>query len=245
MIKTGTLNKMSHEAVKRLLENSKETTERFDMHPYNAPQEPTENQFMIQDQNGVRWIIEKIVYSEVKSGTGAGPRPGHAVRITCLDDSAVAGVIGMQDDGTYMAMLENLGRAGQEALILAVCEKYLSYEEVVPPDRPERHGSGGMSLNPLDILVDKDLVSIGTRELPISYPVFFTRIRIRYLDVQYLVSSGIKDRLAFAGTESPEGRSELVEQATIDAIENSSDYSLSVHEVENYLRQLHSEQTEP
>lgn len=122
------LHRLSHAAVRELLERAESIDHGLDMHPYNAP--PWDEFRDVEpyvDSEGLRWVIRptKVLRQEQ---TKVVPRP--AVEVICLDDSAMRKEVLLKDESTYAdAKLLSIGDI-DEAIVNAVKETF----EPLPTD---------------------------------------------------------------------------------------------------------------
>ena len=86
-IPAGFLNRMNHRSIVRLLRQAEPLRSRFDMYPYNTP---NEDDFLgsaiLLDDEGLRWAVKTI---EVQPNSAGAYRPDALVEVVCLDDSAM------------------------------------------------------------------------------------------------------------------------------------------------------------
>ncbi len=98
-IPPGMLNRLSHAAIRRLLESAEPIQHGLTMHPYNAP--PGDEFRHVKpfiDNDGLRWVIRRTTAVR-RSPAGVETKP--AVEVICLDDSALRKEVLLQDEGTY------------------------------------------------------------------------------------------------------------------------------------------------
>jgi hypothetical protein len=117
-IPAGWLNTLSHGSVVGLLENAKPLDTRFDMHPYNAPdREEYRGLEVIYDDENLRWVI---VRTEVLRVGLQRPERIPAIRLICLDDSALRNDVLLNSSQTYDDLVTTWGGAGKYAIISSV-----------------------------------------------------------------------------------------------------------------------------
>ena len=117
-IPAGWLNTLSHRSVVGLLENAKPLDGRFDMHPYNQPdRDEFRGAEVIYDDEGLRWVIKQT--SVVRVGPQGSERLP-AIRLFCLDDSALQDDVLLQSALTYEELVTTWGEEGRRAIVSSV-----------------------------------------------------------------------------------------------------------------------------
>lgn len=226
-IQSGQLNRFRHTAIQQLLESAEELDKRFEMHPYNAPPEPMDNEAVFVDPDGTRWILRPSALASYKDH-----EPLNAVEIICMDDSAIKRKIGMADKFTFSDFVSTWGSEAKNQLIGLVHQQY---DEL--PDRREtrRRRVTSLGINPLDIIADESKVTFGSKKLPQSFPIVFAAPDIKYEGEMHTVNTGIIRGYVFAGTEP---RNPILESAIIKAIENHPEHAFLLRMVRANLSKL-------
>ena len=86
-IPAGTLNRMSHKSIVRLLESAQPLSTRMEMNAYNTPDEREFHGLPIErDDENLRWVIRQ---KRIAIPAAATWQPDLLVEVRCLDDSAL------------------------------------------------------------------------------------------------------------------------------------------------------------
>jgi len=121
-IRPGYLNRLSHSAIRQLLQEAKDLDSRFEMHPYNAPPASAlEYPHRFTDNEGLEWVVQPTT---LVRQTEAGPKVLPAVDVICLQDSALRKEILLQHDTTYVDARLTSAMNIDEALISVVKSTY-------------------------------------------------------------------------------------------------------------------------
>lgn len=125
-IPTGTLNKLSHSSIIRILNRAEPLGTRFEMYPYNAPDaDELSGHEVVTDEEGLGWVLRQTELVRVGPG-GATNVPG--VELVCLDDSALRKevLLGIPSRFDYFASM--MGDEVKLKLIRAVKGVFPDYE---------------------------------------------------------------------------------------------------------------------
>lgn len=118
----GELNRMSHASLVTALRTSEKTTISMYIGPANIPSPSELPHDRIKDEEGLSWTFRPTT---MKSRN----RDGHihdlpAVELICLDDSALRGVIELDDPDTLHDLKATLGDLGLSELVAVVKGEY-------------------------------------------------------------------------------------------------------------------------
>jgi hypothetical protein len=117
-IPAGSLNALKHRSLVSLLEKSEPIDGRVDMHPYNPPdRDEFRGVEITYDDEGLRWVFKKT--SVVRVGPQGSERLP-AIRLICLDDSALQDDVLLQSSATYEEIIATWGDEGKRALVGSV-----------------------------------------------------------------------------------------------------------------------------
>lgn len=117
-IPSGYLNRLSHRAMVRELQEAEEQENlRMDMSPHNMPDPmELEERDRIRDEDGLPWVYRPAEVVAVQQGE---IRTGPGIEVICLHDSALRREVwGGADD--YDAIIQELGEEGIADVIRAV-----------------------------------------------------------------------------------------------------------------------------
>lgn len=135
-IPPGILNRLSHSAVRDLLDRAKPIKHGLSMHPYNAPPwDEFRNAKPYIDDEDLRWVV-RAVRTVRKSGGGIEERP--ALEVICLDDSALHKEVFLDDEFTY----EDAKRFGPGDIDAGLVSAVKGLFEPFPEDFYEKKWSG-------------------------------------------------------------------------------------------------------
>jgi hypothetical protein len=84
-IPAGSLNQLSHAVICRHVERAQPQGFRFEMSPFNAPDEQAVGSAIFEDEEGLRWTTRRS--RAIVVVTEAEVRP--SLELVCLDDSAL------------------------------------------------------------------------------------------------------------------------------------------------------------
>jgi hypothetical protein len=121
-ISAGSLNALSHTSIVSLLDKAQPLGGRIEMHPYNPPdRDEFRGAKVTYDNEGLRWVI--IQSSVVRVGPQGSERLP-AIRIVCLDDSALQYDVLLQSDLTYEELVSTWGEEGRRAIVSSVKQEF-------------------------------------------------------------------------------------------------------------------------
>lgn len=120
-IGAGSLNHLSHVAICRYLERAKPQGDRFEMCPFNAPDEQAVVGPILVDDEGLRWVKRRSSAIVVSMEREARP----SLELMCLDDSALYKEVAFTDVVVMDQYLTSPSEEGLRSLIQMVKEHYI------------------------------------------------------------------------------------------------------------------------
>lgn len=116
-IRAGSLNRLRHSAIKSLLERATPVETRFDMWPYNTPNEDELGAPALVDDEGLKWVVRPSRVVRLEGGRAVEKQ---ALEFICLDDSALRKEVSEAQDFTLEAFRARHGDAGLKAVVQTI-----------------------------------------------------------------------------------------------------------------------------